>query len=112
MKVRAGADGYYPDVMVACGDPPDDRFEDAPCLIVEVLSPSSETIDRREKLADYTRIASLRTYLVAHPDIPRIEVHRCHGDTWAQSVLGPGDTLAPDCPAVELDVDDLYQGVA
>lgn len=112
MKVRAGADGYYPDVMVACGEPPDDRFEDAPCLLVEVVSPSTSTVDRREKLAAYTRIPTLRTYLIAHPDTPRIEVHRRHGDTWAQSVLGPGDIVALECPTVGLAVDALYEGVA
>ncbi len=42
----------------------------------------------------------------------RLEVHRRHGDIWTQSVLGPGDTLALDCPSVELDVDHLYDGVA
>lgn len=111
MKVRVGADGYYPDVMVACDEPPDERFEDAPCLLVEVLSPSTETVDRREKLAAYTRLPCLRAYLIAHPDTPRIEVHRRHGGTWAQSVLGPGDSLVLECPEVGLSVDDLYQGV-
>jgi len=41
VKLRVGDDYYYPDVMVACGpEPDDDQIEDAPCLVVEVLSPS------------------------------------------------------------------------
>lgn len=39
---------YYQDLMVVC--PPDDEslFEDSPYLVVEVTSPSTENIDRRE----------------------------------------------------------------
>ena len=51
MKVQAAADEayFYPDVLVTC-DPADhraDQFMRAPKLIVEVLSPSTEGIDRR-----------------------------------------------------------------
>nr|MBA3793598.1 Uma2 family endonuclease [Rubrobacter sp.] len=45
---------YYPEVMVACGSEPENPYyEDAPCLVVEVVSPSTESTDRREKLAAY-----------------------------------------------------------
>src|SRR6185503_7069483 len=51
LKVRIGDIIYYPDVMVACGaEPADARIEIAPCLLVEVLSPSTERVDRHEKL--------------------------------------------------------------
>ena len=45
---------YYPDVMVACGEEPEDPYiEDEPCLVVERLAPSSQNTDRREKLMVY-----------------------------------------------------------
>ncbi len=111
MKLRTGDNGYYPDVMVVCDDPVDERYEVAPCLLVEVLSPSTETIDRREKMAAYTGLDSLVTYVLAHPDTIRLDVHRRKGNTWTQSVLGPGDSLELGCPHVELSVDDLHTGV-
>jgi Uma2 family endonuclease len=40
---------YYPDVVVACDESDDSHSEDAPCLIAEVLSPSTKWMDRREK---------------------------------------------------------------
>ena len=41
VKLRAQRVIYYADVLVACGPAPDDeRIEDAPCLVAEVLSPS------------------------------------------------------------------------
>lgn len=44
----SGGTFYYQDLMVVC--PPDDEslFEDSPYLVVEVTSPSTENIDRRE----------------------------------------------------------------
>jgi Uma2 family endonuclease len=45
---------YYPDVMVACGPPGEHpHLETEPCVVVEVLSPGTEQIDRREKLLAY-----------------------------------------------------------
>jgi Uma2 family endonuclease len=51
---------YYPDLLVSCV--PDDRatsYREHPCLIVEVLSESTERLDRREKMLAYQTIASL-----------------------------------------------------
>ena len=55
VKLRVADDViYYPDVMVACGpEGADPLIEDDPCIVVEVVSPSTETTDRREKLAAY-----------------------------------------------------------
>jgi len=49
---------------VAC-DPEDndDYFVNRPVLVVEVESPSTSLIDRREKLMAYRKLESLREYL-------------------------------------------------
>jgi Uma2 family endonuclease len=75
---------YYPDVMIACGPPGEDPLlETAPCVVVEVLSPGTEQIDRREKLLAYKRIPGLRAYLIVHQDRPRVErVWRDEEGTW------------------------------
>ena len=41
MRLMTPNAGYYPDVMVACDDQADPYFETTPCLLVEVLSPST-----------------------------------------------------------------------
>jgi Uma2 family endonuclease len=48
MKLRIQTQGndqfYYPDLMVSCDeDPPSEYYEDKPLLIIEVLSPTTET---------------------------------------------------------------------
>lgn len=56
----------YPDVSVSCDerDRTAQQFTRYPCLIVEVLSPSTEAYDRGEKFAFYRRLESLQEYVL------------------------------------------------
>src|SRR5262249_31741428 len=59
MKVRIDAANcfYYPDIMVTCQKLDGSAiFSTEPVFIAEVLSPSTEQIDRREKLLAYRQI--------------------------------------------------------
>lgn len=53
VKLRAADDVfYYPDVMVACGpEGADPLVEDAPCLVIEVVSPSTAARSSRSTSA-------------------------------------------------------------
>ena len=82
IKLRAahGNAYYYPDIIVSC-DPKlqltaFDRMIDTPTLVVEVLSASTEGIDRREKLIAYRKINSLQEYVLVSQQVPKIEVYR------------------------------------
>lgn len=109
---------YYPDVMVVCppeDDPGDDDalFEDAPCLVVEVTSPSTEAIDRREKMLAYRRIPSLRAYLIVDQEALRVERHWRDesGRWWWAEAVGP-EGLAPiPCPEAGLTLAQIYEGL-
>lgn len=82
MKVRVndGEDSYfyYPDLLLACD--PEDRaspyYRTHPCLIVEIASPSTARIDRREKLFAYRHIPGLREYLIIDQDVRRVDIFR------------------------------------
>lgn len=51
---------YYPDVLVACDPRDTDRyFKRYPKVLVEVLSESTEALDRREKFLSYRQIETL-----------------------------------------------------
>jgi len=83
-KVRVLATGRvaYPDASMICGplerDPADRSGHTLtnPALLVEVLSPSTEDVDRISKLRDYQLIPSLRECVLVSQDRPRIEVYR------------------------------------
>ncbi|HHB12303.1 MAG TPA: Uma2 family endonuclease [Chromatiales bacterium] len=114
MKVRIDLRGrtffYYPDLVLACD--PEDReayYVTRPCLVVEVLSPATERIDRREKLLTYIQLPSLQEYLLVSQDPPLVEIYRRRAD-WLPEEVTEG-ALALDCLGTELAVEAIYQDV-
>lgn len=107
---------YYPDVLVVC-TPVDDRsvLVGEPCLVVEVTSPSTRTTDRREKLAGYQRIPSLRAYLLVEQGRKLVERHwRDDDGRWWHAAVDPERTagrVPVPCPATELTLDEIYDGI-
>ncbi len=90
MKVQASESTfYYPDVMVACdGNNADPYYRKQPRLIIEVTSPSTENIDRSEKLLAYKQIKSLKEYVLVSQDSVRIDVYRrMRGERWQLEIL-------------------------
>ena len=101
---------YYPDVMVNC-DPAGQHelYCDTPSVIVEVLSPATERIDRREKRMAYELIPTLHTYILIAQDKREITIHRRRGDDWATERLPAG---GPELRIPELEfavaLDTIY----
>lgn len=86
LRVLATGRATYPDASMVCGpiqmDPADPSGTDPsgttitnPSLLVEVLSPSTEEVDRGSKLEDYQRIPSLQEYVLVSQH-PRVEIYR------------------------------------
>ena len=93
--------GYYPDVIVDCRpDTRDTHFVRDPKLVVEVLSPSTQHIDRREKLQNYRLIDSVEEYVIVAQEERRLIVYP-RADGWKPRVYGDLD------PIVELRSIDL-----
>ncbi len=86
---------YYPDLVVTC-NPQDDRkfFITSPCLIVEVLSPSTEQIDRREKWLEYQNLPSIQEYILVSQTEPKVEIYRRDNlGKWSLETLAEGESL-------------------
>ena|SRR5215213_7397315 len=77
-KVRAAIDVfYYPDILVSCEETEENSyFRNNPILVIEITSPSTEHIDRREKLFAYQRIASVQEYAIVDQHRMNVELHR------------------------------------
>lgn len=69
---------YYPDVMVTCDarDREFEYFKKFPCLIVEVLSDSTEALDRGKKFANYRHLETLQEYVLISQDTMIVECFR------------------------------------
>ena len=107
---------YYPDLMVTCEKGPLDAvFITSPCLVAEVLSPSTEIIDRREKLMAYRTIETLKEYLLISQKNRQIEVFRKNADCEWDAVVYNGSEsflLSPGGRAeIELSLDDVYDQI-
>lgn len=114
MKVRLNiadkAVFYYPDLLLACD--PTDRdpyFRAGPCLIVEVLSETTERIDRREKFLAYQTLPSLQEYVLVATDARRVEVYR-RTDGWMPEYATEGG-IRLDCLDATVAVDAIYADV-
>ncbi|MGF1496769.1 MAG: Uma2 family endonuclease, partial [Elainellaceae cyanobacterium] len=117
MKARIDARNcfYYPDVMVTC-DPRDQAtttYKRFPCLIVEVLSDSTEAFDRGDKFADYQTLDTLQEYVLISTHRQRVD-HFRRSDTglWTLQFHTPDQaTLHFSSLDFALTLADLYEDV-
>lgn len=100
---------YYPDVLVSCAE--DDRashHREKPCLVVEVLSPTTERTDRKEKLDAYRQIASLLEYVILDQDRVHVEIYR-RRTGWQREFLGAGDAVTLESVGLATTVAAIYR---
>ena len=104
--------GYYPDVFGICDDPePDSRVKRTPWFIIEVLSESTEAVDRGEKFRNYQKIPSLQTYILLDQTEPRAEIFSRQMDgSWRFEMVEIGGILKLPCIHLELALSDIYAG--
>jgi Uma2 family endonuclease len=104
--------------VVVCGP---ERFADDqkdtllnPSSLMEVLSPSTELVDREFKSRHYQLIGSLREYALVSQTKPHIEIYRRQtGGDWVLSELdGLGATCRFDSVGCEIPLSDIYKHVS
>jgi Uma2 family endonuclease len=105
----------FPDVLVEpASRDGKGRTSESPIFIAEVMSPSTVTVDRKKKPAEYATLASLQTYAVFSQDEPTVWV-------WQRSESGlpekptrlEGREARLDIPALgtSLPLADIDRGI-
>lgn len=111
MTVRVNArSAFVPDALLRCGEPlPPDALEvPDPLVLVEVVSPSSSSLDSGRKLEGYFRVPSLRHYLIVVADQRTVVHHeRLDGEEIRTRIVRQG-TLRLDPPGIELALEALF----
>ncbi|QNP28837.1 Uma2 family endonuclease [Cylindrospermopsis curvispora] len=107
-------DYVYPDVSVTC----DERDRTAiqaiqyPCLIVEVLSPSTASYDRGDKFRLYRRNPSLQDYLLVDAEKIAIDLYRKNDrGNWEIFNYQSGDNIELQSIDLSFPIQSVYEDI-
>jgi Uma2 family endonuclease len=96
VSILASSHYVYPGVSITCDerDKTTPKYITYPCLIVEVLSPSTEAYDRGNKFKLYRRNPCLQEYVLVDAETMAIELFRkTDGESWQIIDYEPGDMV-------------------
>lgn len=82
-----------------------------PILIVEVLSPSTESYDRTKKFNRYREIPSLREYVLVASESRWVEVFRLKGQDWVSEPGVEDGAIELRSVRASLTVAELYANI-
>ena len=111
LKVVTATAVMYPDVLVTCRPlaPKDDRISD-PTVIVEVLSPTTETHDRVRKWREYQTITTLQHFMLVAQEQRRVELYTRTRTGWDLTIVEPPtDAVALEAVGATLLLDAIYE---
>lgn len=114
-KVNVSPSIYrYPDLVVSC----DDRDKTAlnalsyPKLIIEVLSPGTEALDRGDKFKEYRTLPSLEEYVLISSTQINVEIYRRgEGRLWLYTAYQSEDLIKLQSVGFEFPIKLLYEDV-
>ena len=107
----------YPDVSVVCGQPVVEKIEGIevlvnPIVVIEVLSPGTQNLDRNQKRRAYQAIPTVMEYLLIAQDTPQVTQYVRQGESWVRQDFG-GLTAAVELPSISsrLVLGEIYDGI-
>jgi Uma2 family endonuclease len=112
VKVTGENKFYYPDVFVTKEAKTESNkyIKSEPVLIVEVVSETSQVNDYVDKYIDYTKIPSLRYYLIVEPETSLITCYKRGGSgEWTTSKFTrPEDEVRLDELNISFTLNQVY----
>ncbi len=104
----------YPDLSVTCDDRDRENtlYITYPCLIVEVLSSSTEAYDRGKKFEKYRRNPSLVDYVLVSSEEMAIDIyHRNDAGNWMILSYRAGDLVEFKSINLSLPLEQFYEEI-
>jgi Uma2 family endonuclease len=114
VNIVRSTDYVYPDVSVTCDerDKTTSQFITHPCLIVEVLSPSTEAYDRGNKFRMYRCNPSLRDYVLVNANEMAVEIYHQDQDTkWDILNYQTGDLVELKSVNLTVSIEQIYEDI-
>ena len=104
---------YYPDVMVGCDErDTNDLYLRFPKLIIEVLSESTERVDRNEKFLRYITIPTLEEYVLAEQKRPAVTIFRRRAEWAKEEITDPAALVHLESVGLTLPLVAFYMNIA
>ncbi|GAB4355147.1 MAG: Uma2 family endonuclease [Cyanophyceae cyanobacterium] len=110
-----GTNNYtYPDISVTCDDRDrgTSQYITYPCLIIEILSPSTEAYDRSRKFRLYRQNPALKDYLLVSSTRVEVDLYQKKetGD-WLIINYQPGDVIDLKSINLRFPIEQLYRNL-
>ncbi len=114
VNIVASSNYVYPDVSVTCDerDKNTPQYITYPCLIIEVLSSSTEAYDRGNKFKLYRRNPIVQEYALVDSETMAIELFRKTGDdNWRIIDYEPGDVVELTSVKLTFPIEQVYEDI-
>ncbi len=109
-KVIAHGSVRYPDLSATCSPVAGrDDIAPEPVLVIEVLSPSTERVDRGRKKLDYFATPSIKQYAIVEQDERLFDLYTRTDAGWVNDVIAGDAVLNLSSIGVELSLDTIYE---
>jgi Uma2 family endonuclease len=110
MRVIANGAVRYPGISVVCRpvEDKDDHITE-PVVVIEVLSPTTERVDRGAKKFDYFATPSIRQYAIIEQDERRVELYTRGETNWTNEVITGDSVLNLSSLGMPLPLDAIYE---
>ncbi len=105
----------YPDVSVTCDDRDKitTKYITYPCLIIEVLSFSTEAYDRGGKFRMYRQNPILQDYVLVSSEKIEIDLyHKTETGSWEIINYQAGDTIELKSVNLTFPIERIYEGIS
>jgi len=106
----------YPDISVVCGEINtlnNDKWNILnPCVLIEILSPSTRSYDRGEKFWFYRAIQTLKEYVIVDSENIQLEIFRVNerGHWELEEYTNTRDKLFVKTIDVYIELTEIYEG--
>ena len=115
VQLQLSAKRYvFPDITVSCDQRDRTQKESIrySCVVVEVLSPTTEATDRGKKAIYYRACPSIQEYMMVDSQEVLVEVHRREGERWTINTFEPGDTIMLESLGIQFPIEEAYEGTS
>jgi Uma2 family endonuclease len=114
VNIQGSTDYVYPDLSVTCDerDWATAQFITYPCLVVEVLSPTTEAADRGDKFRRYRRNISLQDYGLVDANAIAIDLYHQDADgKWDIFDYRAGDVVTLKSVNLTFPIEQVYEDI-